>query len=151
FGRSNRLVLGAEYAHADAHVKVFEETHEGQREINSDVLDGQTTIGGWVLDTFEVGRNLLVPGDQLLVTGGARFDYVRHVIGDRTPAPDLPSSAGTHVFPRTTPRFGITYTPPPRLIFYFSYAEGFRARAFLELTCPSPATICPGLQAGSAA
>jgi iron complex outermembrane recepter protein len=151
FGRSNRLVLGAEYAHADAHVKVFEETHEGEREINSDVLDGLTTIGGWVLDTFEVGRNLLVPGDQLLVTGGARFDYVRHVIGDRTPDPDIPSSAGTDTFIRTTPRFGINYNPTPRLNFYFSFAEGFRAPSFLELTCASPATICPGLQAGTAA
>lgn len=151
FGRSNRLVLGAEYAHAGAHVKVFAETHEGQRDLNSDVLDNQTTVGGWVLDTFEVGRNLLVPGDQLLVTGGARFDYVRHVIGDRTPDPDIASSAGTDAFVQTTPRFGINYNPTPLLNFYFSYAEGFRAPAFLELTCASPATICPGLQAGSAA
>ena len=151
FGRSNRLVLGAEYAHAEAHVKVFAETHEGQRDLNSDVLDNQTTVGGWVLDTFEVGRNLLVPGDQLLITGGARFDYVRHVIGDRTPDPDIASSAGTDAFVQTTPRFGINYNPTPLLNFYFSYAEGFRAPAFLELTCASPATICPGLQAGSAA
>src|SRR5262249_19074221 len=151
FGRSNRLILGAEYAHADAHVKVFQETSEGQRELDSDVLDGLTTIGGWVLDTFEVGRNLLVPRDQLTLTGGARFDYVRHVIGDRTPDPDVPSSAGTDTFMRTTPRFGINYNPTPRLNLYFSYAEGFRAPAFLELTCASPATICPGLQAGTAA
>jgi iron complex outermembrane recepter protein len=150
-GRSNRLVLGAEYAHADARVRVFQETPEGQREIDSDVRDELTTIGGWVLDTFEVGRNLLVGGDQLVLTGGARFDYVRDAIGDRTPNPDIPSSAGTHTFTRITPRFGINYNPMPRLNFYFSYAEGFRAPAFLELTCASPATICPGLQAGTAA
>jgi outer membrane receptor protein involved in Fe transport len=151
FGRSNRLVLGAEYANADAHVKVFEEMPEGGRAINSDVVDGLSTVGGWLLNTFEIARNVIVPGDQLLVTGGARFDYVRHVIGDRTPDPDIPSSAGTDTFTRTTPRFGINYNPTPRLNFYFSYAEGFRAPAFLELTCASPATICPGLQAGTAA
>jgi iron complex outermembrane recepter protein len=151
FGRSNRLVLGAEYAHADARVRVLQETPEGQREIDSDVRDGLTTIGGWVLDTFEVGRNLIVAGDQLVLTAGGRFDYVRHAIGDRTPNPDVPSSAGTHTFMRTTPRFGINYNPTPRLNLYFSYAEGFRAPAFLELTCASPATICPGLQAGTAA
>jgi iron complex outermembrane recepter protein len=151
FGRSNRLVLGAEYAHADARVRVFQETPEGQREIDSDVRDELTTIGSWVLDTFEVGRNLLVGGDQLVLTGGARFDYVRDAIGDRTPNPDVASSAGTHTFTRVTPRFGINYNPTPRLNFYFSYAEGFRAPAFLELTCASPGTICPGLQAGTAA
>lgn len=151
FGRSNRLVLGAEYAHADARVRVFQETPEGQREIDSNVRDELTTIGGWVLDTFEVGRNLLAGGDQLVLTAGARFDYVRDAIGDRTTNPDVASSAGTHTFTRITPRFGINYNPTPRLNFYFSYAEGFRAPAFLELTCASPATICPGLQAGTAA
>jgi outer membrane receptor protein involved in Fe transport len=34
--------------------------------------------------------------------------------------------------------------------FYFNYAEGFRAPAFLELTCSGPGSICPGLQAGVA-
>ena len=151
FGRSNQLALGVEYAYADARVRVFDETPAGQRTIDSDIRDGLTTIGGWVLNTLEVGRGLLVPGDQLVVTGGARFDYVRHTIGDRTPNPDLPSSAGTHTFMRATPRFGINYNPTPRLNVYFSFAEGFRAPSFLELTCASPATICPGLQAGAAA
>ena len=151
FGRSNRLVLGAEYAYADARVRVFQETSAGQREIESDVRDGLTTVGGWVLNTLELGRNLLASGDQLVLTAGARFDYVRHAIGDRTPDPDIPSSAGTHTFVRTTPRFGLNYNPTPRLNVYFSFAEGFRAPSFLELTCASPATICPGLQAGAAA
>jgi outer membrane receptor protein involved in Fe transport len=151
FGRSNRLVLGVEYAYADARVRVFEETSAGEREIDSDVRDGLTTIGGWMLDTLDLGRDLLVSGDQLVLTAGARFDYVRHAIGDRTPDPDIPSAAGTHTFMRTTPRFGINYNPTPRLNFYFSFAEGFRAPSFLELTCASPATICPGLQAGVAA
>ncbi len=150
WGRSNRLVVGVEYAHADARVRVFEETPLGEREIDSDVRDGLGTAGAWALDTLEIGRNLLMTGDQLLVTAGARFDYVRHDIGDRTPDPEVPSSAGTHTFTRVTPRFGINYNPTPRLNFYFSYAEGFRAPSFLELTCASPATICPGLQAGVA-
>jgi iron complex outermembrane receptor protein len=151
FGRSNRLVLGVESAYANARVRVFEETSAGEREVDSDVRDGITTAGGWVLNTLEVGRDLLVSGDQLVLTAGARFDYEHHAIGDRTPDPDIPSSAGKHTFTRTTPRFGINYNPTPRLNLYFSFAEGFRAPAFLELTCASPATICPGLQAGVAA
>ncbi len=147
FGRSNRFVLGAEYADGDARVRVFRETSAGEREIDSDVRDGLTTIGAWILNTLDLGRDLLVSGDQVVLTAGARFDYVRHAIGDRTPDPDIPSSAGTHTFMRTTPRFGINYNPTPRLNLYFSFAEGFRAPSFLELTCASPATICPGLQA----
>src|SRR5262249_20367006 len=151
FGRSNRLVLGVEGAYSNAKVRVFEETPTGQREVDSDVRDAITTAGGWILNTLEVGRDLLVPGDQLLVTAGSRFDFVRHNIGDRTPDPDIPSSAGKHTFTRATPRFGINYNPTRRLNFFFSFAEGFRAPAFLELTCASPATICPGLQGGVAA
>jgi len=151
FGRSSRLVLGVEGAYANAHVRVFEETPAGQREVNSDVRDAITTAGGWILNTLELGRDLLVGGDHLLVTAGSRFDFVRHNIGDRTPDPDIPSSAGKHTFTRATPRFGINYNPTSRLNFFFSFAEGFRAPAFLELTCASPATICPGLQAGVAA
>jgi outer membrane receptor protein involved in Fe transport len=151
FGRSSRLVFGVEYAHADARVRVFEETSAGARAIDSDVRDGLTTLGGWALNTLDLGRNLLTSGDQVVLTAGARFDYVRHDIGDRTPNPDLPSAAGTHTFTRATPRFGINYNPTPRLNLYFSFAEGFRAPSFLELTCASPATICPGLQAGVAA
>src|SRR5262249_51868911 len=149
FGRSSRLVLGVEGAYANAHVRVFEETPAGQREVNSDVRDAITTAGGSILNPLELGRDLLVGGDHLLVPAGSRFDVVRHNIGDRTPDPDIPSSAGKHTFTRATPRFGINYNPTSRLNFFFSFAEGFRAPAFLELTCASPATICPGLQAGA--
>jgi outer membrane receptor protein involved in Fe transport len=150
-GRSNRLVVGVEYARADARVRVFGETPAGERAIDSDVRDGLTTLGAWALDTLEAGRDLLVAGDQLVLTAGARFDQVRHAIGDRTPDADVPSSAGAHTFSRATPRFGINYNPTARLGLYFTFAEGFRAPSFLELTCASPATICPGLQAGVAA
>jgi len=151
FGRPDRLVVGVESAYADARVRVFQETSAGDREIDSDVRDGITTIGAWALNTLELGRDLLVSGDRLLLTAGTRFDYVHHAIGDRTRDPDVPSAAGKHTFTRTTPRFGINYNPTPRLNLYFSFAEGFRAPAFLELTCASPGTICPGLQAGTAA
>jgi len=54
------------------------------------------------------------------------------------------------VFGRNTIGGGINYNPTRNIDVYFSYAEGFRAPSFLELTCASPATICPGLQAGVA-
>jgi outer membrane receptor protein involved in Fe transport len=37
-----------------------------------------------------------------------------------------------------------------RLGFYASYSQGYRAPAFLELTCAGPGAVCPGLQVGVA-
>src|SRR5204863_1102426 len=46
-GRSSRLVAGVEYAYADARVRVFEETAEGERSRESDVRDGVHAVGAW--------------------------------------------------------------------------------------------------------
>lgn len=150
FGHSSRLVAGVEYAYADARVRVFEETVEGERSLESDVRDTIQSAAAWAQETLEVGRNLLVSGDALVLTAGARFDLVHHAIGDRSPDADRPRSGGDHTFSRTTPRLGFDYNPTPAVTIYFQFAEGFRAPAFLELTCASPATVCPGLQAGVA-
>lgn len=151
FGRPNRLLLGLDYSYADARVRVFEETAPGERALDSEVRDSINAVGAWVQDTLDVARGLLIPGDRLVLTTSARFEFLRHVIGDRTPDPDNPRSSGGHTYVRTQPRFGINYNPTKNVDLYFSYAEGFRAPSFLELTCASPATICPGLQAGVAA
>jgi outer membrane receptor protein involved in Fe transport len=45
---------------------------------------------------------------------------------------------------------GINLNLSERVGFYASYGEGFRAPAFLELTCAGPGAVCPGLQAGVA-
>ena len=108
------------------------------------------SLGAWAQDTLEVARSVIVPGDELVLTGGARFDLLHHAIGDRGADPDRPRAGGGHTFSRTTPRFGINYNPVSTVSVYFAYAEGFRAPSFLELTCASPATVCPGLQAGTA-
>jgi len=150
FDRPNRLQLGLDYANTDARVKVFLEPAPDVREIDSNVRDSQNSVGAWVQNTFDVARGLWLAGDQLVVTTSARFEFLRHQIGDRTPDPDAPRSSGDHTYVRTQPRFGINYNPTRNVDLYFTYAEGFRAPSFLELTCASPATICPGLQAGAA-
>jgi iron complex outermembrane recepter protein len=83
-----------------------------------------------------------------VLTTAGRFDWLRHQIGDASP--DGPSADGTRTFSRLNPRVGLNYNPSPAAGFYFVYAQGFRAPAFLELTCASPGSICPGLQAGVA-
>src|SRR5258708_6886471 len=68
----------------------------------------------------------------------------------RRPEAARPSATGTSTFSRFTPRVGINYHLSPEYGLYVSYAQGFRAPAFLELTCAGPGAICPGLQAGVA-
>ena len=54
------------------------------------------------------------------------------------------------MFNRFNPRAGVNLNLSERLRLYASYAEGFRAPAFLELTCAGPGAVCPGLQVGVA-
>src|SRR5262249_53185930 len=69
---------------------------------------------------------------------------------DSTPSGDRPNSSGVSTFARINPRIGLNYNLTPTTGAYFSFAQGFRAPAFLELTCAGPGAVCPGLQAGVA-
>lgn len=150
-GRSHRLTLGFEYAHHDVAVTVFaEERDEPGRELDSKVRDNEHTFAMYLQDTVELAKDLFRTGDVLIVTAGARWDWLRHDIGDASPPADRPNAAGTRSFSRVDPRFGVNYNLTPAAGFYFSFAQGFRAPAFLELTCSSPSAVCPGLQAGVA-
>ncbi len=148
-GRRNRLVGGFDHVHADSTVKVFEE--EGDvRQIDSRVRNNSDAFGFYLEDTFDVARDVIVKGDGLVLTAGARYDWVRHDIRDDKVQAERPSATQNSIFARGNPRVGVNYNVAPALGFFASYGEGFRAPAFLELTCATPAAICPGLQAGAA-
>jgi len=91
-------------------VRVFEETEQGVR-ASSRRPRRDPRRRAWAQDTLEVARSIVVPGDELVLTGGARFDLVHHAIGDRGADPDRPRAGGGPTFSRTTPRFGINYNP----------------------------------------
>ncbi len=147
-GRANRLVAGVDYAHHSSQVRAFEE--EGQQELESLVRDNQNSIGVYLQDTFDIARNVLQTGDRLIVTAAVRWDWLRHDIDDRSPPSDRPSATGVSTFSRPNPAIGFNYNLSRDWGIYFGYSEGFRAPAFLELTCAGPSAICPGLQAGVA-
>jgi iron complex outermembrane receptor protein len=171
WGRKNLLTMGLEYAHYDVDIRVFEEQNERSlrrcieeaiaegedpaeecstlSELESDLTDHQNTFGFYIQDTAELGRSLLLPGDSLIVTGALRYDYVRHDITDRSPE-DPGKASGRASFDRFTPRAGINYNLTDRYGAYVSYSQGFRAPAFLELTCADPDAPCVGIQAGVA-
>lgn len=151
FGRDNRLTLGVEYVHHDVAFTAFAEPGGGSPpERDSDVSDDQHAFAVYAQDTLDLVKDILRRGDALVLTAGARWDWLRHQISDRGPFNGRPGASGTSTFSRVSPRFGVNYNLSPAAGFYFTFGQGFRAPAFLELTCASPGAVCPGLQAGVA-
>lgn len=148
WGRKNLLTMGVEYTRHDVDIKVFEEADD-LSELESDLSDDQDMVGFYVQDTTELGKGLLLAGDSLVLTAAFRYDYIRHDIIDR--GPEVPGKAsGEAAFERANPRVGLNYNLSDRHGFYFAYSEGFRAPAFLELTCADSESPCVGIQAGVA-
>src|SRR5438309_7083256 len=144
-GRWNLLTAGFEYAHSDVDVQVFDP------ELDTHVADRQDTAGAYFQDTFQLARSALRERDELILTTALRWDWVRHRIGDESPArPGREDASGAPAFRRLDPLIGLNYNLSPEHGLYLSFSQGFRAPALLELTCASPAAICPGLQAGTA-
>jgi iron complex outermembrane recepter protein len=150
FGHANHLIAGAEYTHHDVRVRVFDEDTDGESSLESLISDDQNAVGVYVQDNLDVAKDLLRAGDRLVMTVAVRWDWLRHGIDDRSPPDGQPNASGVSTFSRPNPAIGFNYNPSREWGFYFSYAEGFRAPAFLELTCAGPGSICPGLQAGVA-
>ena len=144
-GRRNVLVAGVEYTRHDVRSRTFEESSDS-RELQADLTDLQDAVGVWLQDSLTLVRDLFVPGSTVVLTVAGRWDYLRHDIDDRLGGP----SGGVHEFNRFNPRAGVNLNLSERLRLYASYGEGFRAPAFLELTCAGPGAVCPGLQVGVA-
>ncbi len=170
WGRKNTLTFGAEYTRHDVDIRVFEEQNDRSRQqcreaalaagqdpdeacpekaLDSVLSDKQNTVGAYIQDTAELGRGLLLSGDSLFVTGALRADYVRHSITDSSPE-EPGKASGKASYSRVLPRAGLNYNLSDSYGIYFSYSQGYRVPAFLELTCANPDSPCVGLQAGVA-
>src|SRR5207245_1375811 len=145
FGRNNMVVVGGEYTRSSGTSRTFEEGADGQA-LTASVKDTQDAVGAYAQDSFTLLQGFLGKGSSLVLTAAGRWDYLRHAIDDRLGGP----SGGVFSFSRFTPRAGVNVNLSDRLGFFASYAEGFRAPAFLELTCAGPGAVCPGLQVGVA-
>jgi outer membrane receptor protein involved in Fe transport len=151
-GRNNRLTLGLENVyHGSSAITFLETADRSSRVLDSDVFDRQQGFAVYAQDTFEILKNALRDGDSLVLTLGVRWDWLHHEISDDSPrGADEPSAGGSSTFSKVNPKFGLNYNVSRSSGVYFTFAQGFRAPAFLELTCASPGLICPGLQAGTA-
>jgi iron complex outermembrane recepter protein len=145
-GRDNVAILGVEYVNSQVTSRTFEEAAGAAQTLEADVADNQNAVGVYAQDTLVVARGFIGPGSSLVLTAAARWDYLRHDIDDKLGGP----SSGVFSYNRVNPRAGVNLNLSERLGFYASYSQGYRAPAFLELTCAGPGAVCPGLQVGVA-
>jgi iron complex outermembrane receptor protein len=158
----NHLLAGAEYTHDDVRVRVGEEQNEGSfarcqatsgdcpfARLVADLSDGSNPFAFYLFDTLRLVGGIFSPSDTVTLSAGIRVDRVEHSIVDASP--EQPGRAnGNAVFTRWVPTAGLNYDFSDQYGLYIAYKEGFRAPAFLELTCADPGAPCVGLQAGVA-
>jgi iron complex outermembrane receptor protein len=157
----NELRVGADAVHGSVAVTVVEEPlplPPGCDPVQQDcpgaqvgaaLADSQNTLGFFAHEMLELGPALLGGERSLTFSVGLRGERVSHEVTDDTPS-SPGEAAGSARFSRLLPGAGLRFDVSRRLAVSASYAEGFRAPTFLELTCGQPASPCVGLQAGVA-
>jgi len=151
----NQLTAGAEATRNSVLIRVHEEPNSRFTvsdsgaplpRLVSDLSDDQFAIGVFLQDQVRIVDGTLA---GLGATAALRFDRIAHRIDDASP--DDPGKAtGNAAFSAWVPAVGVTWVFAPRWLASASFTAGFRAPAFLELTCADPAAPCIGLQAGVA-
>jgi outer membrane receptor protein involved in Fe transport len=149
------LSLGGEASYTTIRIQVHQEPNSQVSlstdglplpRLSSDVSDTQHAAGAWLQERLRIASG---PLSGLSVIGALRFDWIAHDILDTSP--DDPGKAtGTRSFSAWVPAAGLSWALPHGIVASASYTGGFRAPAFLELTCADPAAPCIGLQAGVA-
>jgi iron complex outermembrane receptor protein len=101
-------------------------------------------FGLYAMNTFDVT-------DRLSATVGARWNYAKLIINDKSPFRPLdengdpagPNLDSKHSFDRLNPMAGLTYKITPNITGFVSYSESNRAPTALELGCSNPDIPCP--------
>jgi outer membrane receptor protein involved in Fe transport len=155
----SRAVAGVEGTRSAVNVSVTQEPNgrvdTGDNglplpQVVGELADEQVALGAFVQAQMAAHEGPLA---GLGASAAVRWDRIAHDIVDTT-APEVTSgenATGTAAYARWVPAAGISWSFSPRLSASASWSQGFRAPAFLELTCGDPEAPCVGLQAGVAA
>ena len=144
FGRANHLVAGVEYAHSDVRPARLRGDDGRARSRVADLGQSERGRRAYAQDTVDIVKDLLRPGDRLVMTVAVRWDWLRHDIDDRSP-PSAPAECiGHQHLQPPQPDDRLQPQPLARLGFYFNYAEGFRRRRFSSSRARGPARSVRG-------
>ncbi|HEY6001671.1 MAG TPA: TonB-dependent receptor [Anaeromyxobacter sp.] len=153
----NQLAAGAEASRSSVRITVHQEPN-GQFQTDpdtglplprpsSDVSDAQIAAGAFVQDQLRVATGPLA---GLAATAALRFDWIAHDIVDTSPGDAYGKGTGRGSYSGLVPAAGLRWAFASRWLASASYSGGFRAPAFLELTCADVTSPCIGLQSGVA-
>ncbi|HET7826302.1 MAG TPA: TonB-dependent receptor [Anaeromyxobacter sp.] len=154
----NQLAAGAEASRSSVRITVHEEPNAQNSSdpdhpdlilpgVSADVADTQLAGGAFVQDQLRVAEGPLA---GVAVTAALRFDWIGHDIVDTSPGDSFGKGTQVRSYSSLVPAVGLRWTFAPRWIASASYSGGFRAPAFLELTCANIDSPCIGLQSGVA-
>jgi iron complex outermembrane receptor protein len=162
FGRKNHFVVGASYDFGKTDFSGWSELciipenlqckGTGQyyyATIPGGILPVDLTAKNHYLGLY--ASNTIDVTDRLSATVGARWNYAKLIINDKSPYAPLdengevfgPNLDGKHTFQRLNPMAGLTYKITPEITGFVSYSESNRAPTALELGCSNPAIPCP--------
>lgn len=153
----NQLAAGGEATRSSVRITVHQEANaqnptngDGKAlpRTSADISDAQLAAGVFLQDQLRVADGPLA---GLAATAALRWDWIAHDIQDTSPDPDdFGKGTGRASYQSLVPAVGLRWALAPRWTASASYSGGFRAPAFLELTCASLASPCVGLQSGVA-
>jgi iron complex outermembrane recepter protein len=154
----NQVAAGAEASRSSVRITVHQEPnafHETDPDrpllplprLSSDLADAQLAAGAFVQDQLRVAAG---PLSGLAATAALRYDWISHDIKDRSPGDDYDKGTQSPSYSTVVPAAGLRWAFSPRWAASASYSGGFRAPAFLELTCANLDSPCIGLQSGVA-
>ena len=139
------FVGGVEYGWNRVTSRTLQET-SGTFETVADLADTQNAFAIYAQHALTLFRDFAGAKSSVILTFSGRYDWLQHAIDDRLGGP----SSSTDTYSRVNPRVGVNVNFAEGVGAYAAYAQGFRAPAFLELTCAGPGAVCPGLQVGVA-
>lgn len=162
FGKKNHFVIGGAYDFGKTDFRGWSETCFMPNNLQC-IGTGDfyyTTIPGGILPVDLTAKNHYVGlyaintldlTERLSATVGARWNYARLAINDKSPYSPQdedgnrfgPNLDGKHTFQRFNPMAGLTYKFTPAITGYASYSESNRAPTALELGCSNPDIPCP--------
>jgi iron complex outermembrane recepter protein len=153
----NQVAAGAEASRSSVRITVHQEpnarfatdpdTGLPLPRPSSEVADAQLAAGAFVQDQVRVVSGPLA---GLAATAALRFDWIAHDIVDTSPGDDYGKGTQSPSYSSLVPALGLRWAFASRFVASASYSGGFRAPAFLELTCADINSPCIGLQSGVA-
>jgi len=151
----SRLSGGAEATGSDVRIRTDEESNAREPGAGrvADLLDRQWAAGAFAQESLRLGRG---PLSGLGATASLRWDLIDHRATDRTPTTDLLGAArknfghGSATYSAWIPALGLAWSSSSQWLLSASWTRGYRAPAFLEITCGSVDSECVGLQKGVA-